>query len=232
MALPKLDTPIHKGKIASTGKEVSYRPFKVKEEKILMLASEGGEYADMVNACAQIVGNCCEDVDAFTLPMFDLQDLFLQIRCQSHGAEADFRLHCGNSECKDVTNYTMDLNEFKLTGMENLPSDFIQIPGEEIGIKLRYPGANVGTLIENMDDTELVAKCIEYVVDGEERFSIEDEPAENIVDFVEDLPLDAFNEIREFFREMPQLEHRVEYTCAKCGNENNISINGYEHFFG
>ena len=108
MALPKIDTPIHEGIVASTGQKVRFRPFKVKEEKILMLAAEGGEYAEMVNACAQIVGNCCEEVEAFTLPLFDLQDLFLQIRSQSHGANADFRLYCGNEECNDCLLYTSD----------------------------------------------------------------------------------------------------------------------------
>ena len=120
MALPKLDTPLHKGKLASSGKEVTFRPFKVKEEKILMLAAEGGEYEEMVNACAQIVGNCCEDVDAYTMPLFDLQDLFLQIRVQSHGAQADFRLFCGNEDCNEIVNYTMDLSEFKVEHVRHI----------------------------------------------------------------------------------------------------------------
>ena len=156
MALPKIDTPIHEGIVASTGQKVRFRPFKVKEEKILMLAAEGGEYAEMVNACAQIVGNCCEEVEAFTLPLFDLQDLFLQIRSQSHGANADFRLYCGNEECNEILNYTMDLKEFKITGLEDRPDSLIKVPGEEMAIKLRYPGADVGALIDKMQDLSLI----------------------------------------------------------------------------
>lgn len=232
MALPKIDTPIHEGIVASTGQKVRFRPFKVKEEKILMLAAEGGEYAEMVNACAQIVGNCCEEVEAFTLPLFDLQDLFLQIRSQSHGANADFRLYCGNEECNEILNYTMDLKEFKITGLEDRPDSLIKVPGEEMAIKLRYPGADVGALIDKMQDVEVISKCIEYVADGEETFSMQDESEEEITRFVEDLPLDTFNEIRAFFDKMPMLEHEVEWCCKACGNENKVQINGYDHFFG
>jgi len=232
MALPKIDTPIHEGIVASTGQKVRFRPFKVKEEKILMLAAEGGEYAEMVNACAQIVGNCCEEVEAFTLPLFDLQDLFLQIRSQSHGANADFRLYCGNEECNEILNYTMDLKEFKITGLEDRPDSLIKVPGEEMAIKLRYPGADVGALIDKMQDVEVISKCIEYVADGEETFSMQDESEEEITRFVEDLPLDTFNEIRAFFDKMPMLEHEVEWCCKACGRENKVGINGYDHFFG
>jgi len=232
MALPKIDTPIHEGIVASTGQKVRFRPFKVKEEKILMLAAEGGEYAEMVNACAQIVGNCCEEVEAFTLPLFDLQDLFLQIRSQSHGANADFRLYCGNEECNEILNYTMDLKEFKITGLEDRPDSLIKVPGEEMVIKLRYPGADVGALIDKMQDVEVISKCIEYVADGEETFSMQEESEEEITRFVEDLPLDTFNEIRAFFDKMPMLEHEVEWECKACGRENKVGINGYDHFFG
>ena len=231
MALPKLDTPLHKGKLASSGKEVTFRPFKVKEEKILMLAAEGGEYEEMVNACAQIVGNCCEDVDAYTMPLFDLQDLFLQIRVQSHGAQADFRLFCGNEDCNEIVNYTMDLSEFKVEGLEDRRKDLIEVPGAELAIKLKYPGADVGMLINKLEDIELITKCIEYVVDGEETFSLADETDEEITRFVEDLPLDTFNEMKAFFTEMPLLKHNVDWQCKACGRENSVDINGYDHFF-
>ncbi len=233
MALPKIETPVLRGKIASTGKDVRFRPFKVKEEKILMLATEGNDFGEMVDACAQIVNNCviAEDFDAYEIPMFDLQDMFLQIRKQSQGAQADFRLICGNQDCKKSINYTMELDDFKIEGLEDKPEDFIKV-SDSMGIKLKYPTAKLGKLVEKLDDTQLVAKCIDYVVDGEETFSLEDETEENITQFVDDLPMDTFNEVRDFFASMPQLRHRVEFTCTDCGRENVVDINGYEHFFG
>ena len=89
MTLPRVETPMFEGNLASTGEPIKFRPFLVKEEKILMLASESDEFKDMVNACAQIVTNCC-DVNGHELTMFDLQDLFLKIRAKSVGEIADF----------------------------------------------------------------------------------------------------------------------------------------------
>tara|TARA_B100000131_G_scaffold68199_1_gene64530 strand:+ start:19077 stop:19772 length:696 start_codon:yes stop_codon:yes gene_type:complete len=231
MALPKIDTPRFNGTIASSGEEVTFRPFKVKEEKILMLASEGGEYKDMVNACAQIVSNCVENLNAYELPIFDLQDLFIQIRSKSDGALANFKLTCGNDDCGESIPYEMDLTEFKMTGLDNRPNDVIQV-SEDMIIKLKYPNAAMASVIDELDDAVLVAKCIEHVVDGEETINVEEEPIEDVVNFVEDLPIDTFKEIQSFFTNMPMMEHVVEYTCPKCEHDNRISINGYEHFFG
>ena len=188
---------------------------------------------EMVDACAQVVNNCVQDegFDAYDLPMFDLQDLFLQIRNQSQGAETEFRLICGNPECKKSINYTMDLKDFKITGLEDRPDNFVKI-SETMGVSLRYPTARLGKLVETLNDAELVAKCIDYVVDGEEQYSIKDETEEEVTSFVNDLPIDTFNEIRDFFDRMPVLEHEIEYTCAHCERDNRIKINGYEHFFG
>ena len=173
MALPKIDTPRFNGTIASSGNEVTFRPFKVKEEKILMMASEGGEYKDMVNACAQIVSNCVEELNAYELPIFDLQDLFIQIRSKSDGALANFKLTCGN--CEKSIPYEMDLTEFKITGLEDRPDNVIQV-SEDMVVKLRYPNAAMASVIDELDDAVLVAKCIEHIVDGEETINVEEEP--------------------------------------------------------
>ena len=228
MALPKIDTPRFNGTIASSGNEVTFRPFKVKEEKILMMASEGGEYKDMVNACAQIVSNCVEELNAYELPIFDLQDLFIQIRSKSDGALANFKLTCGN--CEKSIPYEMDLTEFKITGLEDRPDNVIQV-SEDMVVKLRYPNAAMASVIDELDDAVLVAKCIEHIVDGEETINVEEEPIEDVVEFVEDLPIDTFDKIKKFFENMPMMEHIVEYKCPECEHENRISINGYEHFF-
>jgi hypothetical protein len=85
---------------------------------------------------------------------------------------------------------------------------------------------------EELTDDELVAKCIDYVVDGEETFSVENESVEEISSFIEDLPIDVMDKMRAFFQQMPRIEHTVEYKCPHCESDNAISINGYEHFFG
>ena len=230
MTLPRIETPMFEGNLASTGELIKFRPFLVKEEKILMLATESDEFKDMVNACAQIVTNCCDEkIEGHQLTMFDLQDLFLKIRAKSVGEVADFTLTCG--ECEKPTPYALNLEDMKVSGLENPPDGFIKI-NEEMGVKLRWPTALVAAEAEELTDDELVAKCIDYVVDGEETFSVENESVEEISSFIEDLPIDVMDKMRAFFQQMPRIEHTVEYKCPHCESDNAISINGYEHFFG
>jgi len=230
MTLPRVETPMFEGNIASTGELIKFRPFLVKEEKILMLASEGEDFKEMVNACAQIVTNCCDEkIKGHELTMFDLQDLFLKIRSKSVGETADFTLTCG--ECEKSTPFELRLDDVKVSGLENPPEKFIKI-SEDMGVQLKWPTALIAAQAEELTDDELVAKCIDYVVAGEETFSIENEPIEEVNSFIEDLPIDAMDKMRAFFQQMPRIEHVVEYKCPHCETDNSISINGYEHFFG
>ena len=228
MTLPRIETPMFESNLASTGELIKFRPFLVKEEKILMLASESENFKDMVNACAQIVTNCA-GIKGHELTMFDLQDLFLKIRSKSVGETADFTLTCG--ECEKPTPYALRLDEVKVVGLEKPPDNFIKI-NEEMGVQLRWPTALIAAEIDELTDDELVAKCIDYVVDGEETFSTEGEPAEEVASFVEELPIETMEKMREFFQQMPRIEHVVEYKCPHCETDNKININGYEHFFG
>ena len=229
MTLPRVETPMFENTLASTGELIKFRPFLVKEEKILMLASESNEFRDMVNACSQIVTNCCNGaVKGQDLTMFDLQDLFLKIRAKSVGETADFTLTCG--ECKKSTPYELRLDAMKVEGLENPPDSFIKI-NEDMGVKLKWPSALIAAQVEELTDDELVAKCIEYVVDGEETFNIQEESVEEITSFIGDLPIEVMDKMRVFFQEMPRIEHEVEYTCPHCSSDNKININGYEHFF-
>ena len=230
MTLPRIETPIFESKLASTGEPIKFRPFLVKEEKILMLASAGEDFKDMVNACAQIVTNCCgEKIKGHELTMFDLQDLFLKIRAKSVGETADFTLTCG--KCEKTTPYELKLDDVKVIGLENPPDKFIKI-SEDMGVQLQWPTAIVAAEIEELTDDELIAKCIDYVVDGEETFSIANETIEEVNSFIEFLPIDVMDKFRHFFQQMPRIEHLVEYKCRHCDTENRININGYEHFFG
>jgi hypothetical protein len=155
--------------------------------------------------------------------------LFLKIRSKSIGETADFTLSCG--ECGKTTPYLLKLDEVEVKGLENQPDKFIKI-NEEIGVKLKWPTALVAAEVDTLTDDELVARCIDYIVDGEETFGVENETPEEIGSFVENLPINVMDKMRTFFQQMPRIEHTVEYNCPHCEHDNNISINGYEHFFG
>jgi hypothetical protein len=230
--LPKIETPIHEFTVPSTGEVKRFRPFLVKEEKILMLASEGGEYGDMVSACEQVVSNCSqEELDVANLSIFDLQHLFIRLKEKSTGTTQEFQLICGG--CEDRINYTLQLADVQVTGLEEAGSNIVKI-GDEVAIELKYPTARVIAGVTDGDDTSIVASCISKVFEGEETIDIKDEKPEDVVEFIDNLPLDTFQEVQEFFNRMPRVEHVVEYKChnEECGFSNRISINGYEHFFG
>ena len=228
--LPKIETPTFDFSIPSTGEVKKFRPFLVKEEKVLMLASEGGEYKDMISACEQVVSNCSlEEIDVSKLAVFDLQHLFMRLKEKSTGETQDFTLVCGG--CKETMNYTLQLSDVKVQGLDERPDSIIKI-NDDVAIELQYPNANVIMNVTEDDDTAIVNHCLVKVFNGEEVLEIKDETPEHIEEFIDNLPLDVFEKIQEFFNKIPRVEHIVEYACPKCEHANRISINGYEHFFG
>ena len=127
--LPKVETPKFETVVPSTGKKVEYRPFLVKEEKILMLASESDEYKDMIRACQQIITNCTDgEVLGDDMTIFDMQDLFIRIRSASIGETQEFQLVCG--ECEKQTAYELELKELTAKGLDNLPDKEIKVGDE------------------------------------------------------------------------------------------------------
>ena len=229
MSLPKVETPIFETTVPSTGEKVKFRPFLVKEEKILMLASESEEFKDMITACGQIIENCTFDkLDATKLAMFDMQDLFIRIREASIGSTQEFNLICG--ECKKSTKYEMELKDLTVKGLDSLPDNEVKV-GEEFIIKMRYPRALDVVAEDKQSDIDTIANCIESIITEEEEVCIYDVTKEELQEFVENLPVESFGEMREYLRAIPILTHNIDFTCPHCGAEQIININGYEHFF-
>ena len=227
--LPKVETPIFETTIPSTGESVKFRPILVKEEKILMLASESEEFKDMISACSQIVQNCTFDkVKGSDLTMFDMQDLFIRIREASVGESQEFNLVCGN--CEKTTKYELKLSDLKVKGLEDIPSSEIKV-GDDFIVKMKFPSAVDVAFDGEQTDIDTVAKCIESIVTEDEETMTQDVSPEDLTEFIEDLPIDAMNDMRNFIRSMPVIEHSIDYDCPHCGEKQFISINGYEHFF-
>ncbi len=226
--LPKIDTPIFSFTQPSTGKDIRFRPFVVKEEKILMLANDGGEPADMVQAAQQVVQNCCvDDIDVREFTLFDLQYLFIKIKGKSTGEIQSYNLGCG--KCKEKVGYDLNLDDLKITGLDEEVESFVKV-SETVGIQLKWPTADL--ILAGDDDSTIVAMCIDHVVDGEEVVDIKQETVKDVIEFIESLPLNVYTKITDYFRKMPRIEHTLEFTCPKCSEENYVVISGYEHFFG
>jgi|ETNmetMinimDraft_21_1059911.scaffolds.fasta_scaffold09457_3 hypothetical protein len=229
--LPIIEQPLSECTVPSTGEVIKFRPFLVKEEKILMLASESDEYKEMVNACGQIVTNCTfEKLDVSKIPMFDLQDIFLKIRMASVGSTQTFSMTCG--DCEKTTELDVDISEITVKGLDNLPNTEIKA-SDEIVIKMRFPSAlDIVEGEDDMTDIETIKHCIAAVVTEEEEINMQEVSNEDLQEFIENLPMDVFNEMRNFLRGMPVLMHEMKFDCYHCKEPQVVNINGYEHFFG
>jgi len=230
MALPVIDVPTFELDVPGIKGKIKFRPFLVKENKILTLATASEETADMYSACCQVVENCSlGKIEAKSLAMYQLQWIFLQLRSKSVGNIQSFILSCG--KCEGQINYDMDLTEFQVIGDPEIVEQKIEL-SEDTGIMLKYPSAEVQMNEKELTDIEILLNSIDYVYQGEEIIKPEEETIEEMIEFIDSLPISVLEEAAKFFQNIPSLIHKVDYTCTECDTKNTTVINGYEHFFG
>jgi hypothetical protein len=230
MALPSLTAPEFFTKIPSTGKEIKYRPFLVKEEKILLMALEGNDQDEITNAIITILGNCLEEsVDVSKLATFDVEYLFLKLRGKSVGEVIELRMSHADGDCKHRTDVEINIDDINVT--EERPEDKIQLT-DEIGIKLRYAGVNdlKGVDPESSEDLfKLITNCIDFIYDRENVYS--DFTRKEIAEWLEQLSSEQFKKVTDFFENAPKLRHVITWTCPECGKEDSMVLEGLTSFF-
>ncbi len=234
MSLPQLVSPEFTTEIPSTKQKIKFRPFLVKEEKILLMALESGEPSDIQNAIESILTNCILDsIDVKSLAVFDLEFLFLQLRGKSVGEEIELLLkHVKKTDCKHVTPFKINLDAIKVNG--NISDGKVMLDGK-IGVKLRYPTFHMlqklqGTEQNNTDSLfKTLALMIEYVYDKEQVYNeFTDTEMET---WISQLNQTQFQKITSFFENMPKLKQKIEWTCTKCSEKDSIELEGLQSFF-
>ena len=242
MALPKVATATYELKIPSTGQKVTYSPFLVKEEKMLMMAADaegaaiGKTIKNVLTACAQ------SKVNIDTLAPFDIEYFFLQLRAKSIGNEIKVRLRkpgsvdCETENCQQICEVTIDAEEIKLD-RENVPDGKIKIT-DDIGIKLKYPDIDsmqkfIATGKDPTADEvfKVIADSIEYIWEGEELYQAKDSTKQELNDFIESLNSEQFAKVRSFFEDMPKLTKDVTWKCSKCEKTAEVKLQGIDAFF-
>lgn len=246
MALPTVETPTYDIFLTSLDKKIKYRPFLVREEKILLMAIESNDEKEMYEAMKTILKNCIldKDIDVETLPIFDVQFLFLQLRAKSIGEIAEVTLKHPNGEnkkgekCNGIQPVSIDLNKIKPTIPEN-HSKVIRL-SDSIGVSMTYPTLKFFKKIDDMQKQEKgvveslfdsIANSIEYIFQGEEIFYANEHSKEELLDFLNSLNNTQFEELRNFFSSMPSIQHKEHYTCPKCGSEEELTLSTVEDFF-
>jgi hypothetical protein len=238
MALPKLNESIkYTTKIPSSGKQVKFRPYLVKEEKVLMMALESEDKKVALDAIANTINACVdEDVNVYSLPVFDIEYLFTQIRAKSVGESSTVNISC--SECKTPNAINIDLSKIKVAVPKTIKP--IKLT-DDMTLTLKYPvlAEVTDTMLENEQNNasqtqqifDLIAICLDSLETEEEKISFADESKEEVMAFLESFSNKQFEEVRKFVEDLPQMKHDVKFECESCKHENEITLKGTSDFF-
>ena len=235
MALPQLNTsPKYQLKVPSTGKTARYRPFLVKEQKVLLIAYESQDKRAIIQSMLDTIGSCVEDVDLRKLTTFDIDYIFTQIRAKSVGEQVELNMQC--TECETNNEVKVNLEDVQI---EVKKQDMSVNITDDITVKLKYPDYSFfirNPKILNSESqadvlVDIIISCIDAVQTKEESINIADEPREEVERFIESLTSAQFEKISKFVKDLPKLKHEVKFTCANCQHENTRTLEGLEDFF-
>jgi hypothetical protein len=238
MALPKIDTPTYEVVLPVSKTKVIYRPFLVKEQKILLMAMESQESDFIQNNVKQVLQNCAvSDIDVDTLPIIDIEYYFLNLRAKSVGEEVETKYKCENivsdKKCDNLMNVTYNVLDVDVIIPEK--EDIISLSGD-IGIKMKYPDFSVIEKMKKIEDItdmtfEFVIDCIDYIYDKDNLYHAYETPREELNTFLESLTKEQFDKIEKFISDLPRIEKTIEVKCNKCGYDHKIVAKELTDFF-
>ena len=238
MPLPKISTPTYELVLPSSGRKIKYRPFLVKEEKILIIALESQDQKQIANSIKSILSNCIltRGTKVDKLSTFDIEYLFLNVRGKSVGEQIEVMVTCPDDEKTQVP-MSINIDSIKVEKSKEHKTD-IKLD-DQYTLKMRYPSLNEfiksNFSVEEMkvDDTfDLIASCIDQIYSEEESWTQEDCTKKEMVEFLEQLNSSQFKEIETFFETMPKLSHKVKVKNPNTGVESEIVLEGLQNFFG
>jgi len=243
MKLPELVAPQFTITLPVDGREITYRPFLVKEEKILLIALESDDASDASKAVYQILSNCIEteDIDLNDIPPADVEYLFINVRAKSVGEVVELKFkHMDDKnkkgqECSHIQDVELNLSEVNVIFPKEKHDGKITL-SENVGIKLKYPTLTVILDIEgDAKDVNNVFKvlnqCIDVIWDGDQVVSANECTEDELDAFIGGLTRQQFDRITEFFESIPRLKHTIKYICEECEQEETITLEGIQDFF-
>jgi len=235
MALPRLnDSPNYDLVIPSMKKSVSFRPFLVKEEKILLMALESDDQKQILNTVIDTIKACVtEDIDTTRLTTFDIEYMFLKIRAKSVGETSTIVMKC--NECESSNDITLNIDDVEIEVPDI--SNTIELDNQ-ISLEMKWPTFDSivrGDILSSESSVDqifgLIRSSIDVIKTNEERFSAKDQTAQELDSFIESMNNQQFTKVREYVEKMPKLTHDVAFSCKKCNHQNNIVVEGMQSFF-
>ena len=241
MPLPKIATPSYELELPSTGKTIQYRPFLVKEEKLLVIALESEDTKQITNAIKAVIRSCVltKGVKVETLPTFDIEFLFLNIRAKSIGEDIKMSVTCPDDKTTKV-DLVVYVDEIKVTKPKDHTTDIVL--DDKMTLRMKYPSLNqfVNSNFNVDDDPEsvvdktfqVVADCMDTVYTGEDAWDAKDYSPSERMDFVSQLSSKQYKKVEKFFDTMPKLSHTIEFVNPNTKQKNSVVLEGLADFFG
>lgn len=237
MPLPKIDYPINEVYLKSLDRKMKFRPFCVREEKLLLIAKESDDVEDVKTTIKQVIQNCClEAIDVDSLPLFDIEMFFVHLRSRSLGSQSTITFTCQNvvddAKCGHITDYDLNLDKVQYIVPENHMAD-IKV-GKTVGLKLKYPTLeDIKGRGDNAIDSTLTLFMdnVEYIYDSDSVYKREDMTKEDLETFFDQLSIEQVEAIRTFFITRPKVVLKEEIVCAKCGFHHDIVVENLHNFF-
>jgi hypothetical protein len=232
MALPKYTSPIYTLKVPSSGKDLKYRPFLVKDEKNLLLSQQSEEEVSMYDTLKAVIASCIvEGPKVDDLSVFDIEYIFTQLRCKSIGEQVELVFTCQNEKCGEKEPHTFNIDpEIKKNPEHTNKIELF----DSVGIMMKYPGTDqmkkISALnLDNPDEIiEMIASHIDFVYDENQVYT---SSKKETIQFIENLPRSASDKIKRFFETMPKLSQTVSYSCKHCGETNDYVVECIQNFF-
>jgi len=240
MPLPKINTPTFELVLPSTAKKIKYRPFLVREEKILVMAMESDNMKQITSAIIDILNNCIltRGIKVEKLSTFDIEYLFLNVRSKSVGETVEVNVTCPDD---GVTQVQMEIDIDSIKVQKDKKHTNIVKLDDNLSMKLKYPSMN--EFIENNFDAsdtsrsevsqslDMITSCIDIIYNEEESWSSSDSTKKELSEFIEQLNTKQFKDVEKFFTTMPKLSHTVKIKNPKTGVENKVVLEGLASFF-
>ena len=242
MTLPKISTPTYELELPSTGKTIKYRPFLVKEEKILLLALESQDTKQITIAIKNVLKECIlsRGIKVEELPSFDIEYIFLNVRGKSVGESVDLIVTCGDDNETQVP-VTIYIDEIKVQKNENHSCDICL--DDNLTLRMKYPSLdqfiksnfdfNENKTISNIDESfEIIASCMDVVFTKEDSWAASDCTKKELKEWIETMDAKQFKMVETFFETMPMLSHTIKVKNPKTDIESEVTLEGLTSFFG
>lgn len=232
MPLPKIDQPLFELIVPSNGDKVKFRPFTVKEEKILLIAQESNEQNQIIDSIKQVLNNCLQNYDIDQLTVFDLEYILLNLRSRSVSNELDFKIK--DPDTGEEVEISVDISNINIIRKEN-HTNIINIT-DDILIKMKYPSIEHAMKFSEVGDQnqsqlfDLMADCIDSVVEGEQVYKLHEFSQQEVNEFLDSLSAEVVGKMKDFFDGAPKMRYEHKYT-NRDGVEKTFVAEGTETFF-